>query len=42
MEGCEDVRFKQRAGIEFLAVERISPINIHAVCRQGMEINVLT
>jgi hypothetical protein len=42
MEGCEDMRFKQRTVTEFLAAVRISPIEIHAVCGQGMEINVLT
>jgi hypothetical protein len=42
MVGCEDMLFKQRAVIEFLAAGRISPIDIHAVYMQGMEINVLT
>ena len=28
-EGCEDTRFKQRAVIEFLTAEKISPIDIH-------------
>ena len=41
MEGCEDMRFIQRAVIEFLAAERIPPIDVLAVCRQGMELNVL-
>ena len=29
MEGCEDVRFKQRAVIELLTAEKIPPIYIH-------------
>ena len=29
MEDCEDVRFKQRAVIEFLTEEKILPIDIH-------------
>jgi hypothetical protein len=28
-EGCEDVRFKQRAITEFLTAEKIPPIDIH-------------
>jgi hypothetical protein len=29
MEACEDVQFKQRAVIEFLTAEKISPVDIH-------------
>ena len=29
MEGCSDVRFKQRAVIEFLTAEKVPPIEIH-------------
>ena len=29
MQGCEDMRFKQRAVIEFLTTEKIPPIDIH-------------
>jgi hypothetical protein len=28
-EGCEDVRFKQRAITEFLTAEKIPPLDIH-------------
>jgi len=29
MDGCENMRFKQRAVIEFLTAEKIPPNNIH-------------
>jgi hypothetical protein len=42
IEVFEVMRFKQSTVIEFSAEERIPPMDVHAVCRQGMEINVLT
>ena len=29
MEACEDVQFKQRAIVEFLTTEKISPVDVH-------------
>jgi hypothetical protein len=41
MEEFSDVRFKQRAVIEFLTVEKVPPIEIIDECKPFMVISVL-